>query len=79
MPKCDQCPETEEDKFYWLPSVKRYSNYCKECAKTSAMLNYQKNREDRIAKRLKWQEENRELHNSHVRSYYQRNKKKAVS
>lgn len=76
MPKCDRCSETDKDKFYWLKSVERYSNYCKECAKKCAKENYQLNIEIRRQRRVLWQEENREAHNAHVRSYYQRNKKK---
>lgn len=50
----------------------KLQSYCIECQKMVNKENYEKNIKARQAKRLKWQDENRELHNRHVRDYYER-------
>lgn len=51
-----------------------YQPICKVCDRDKQREWYQKNKEKEQAKRLKWQEENRELHNKHAREYQKRKK-----
>lgn len=57
------------NEFTWLPSVKRYHNYCKECDRAYKHNWYVQNKYHADTRRKKWQEENYELHLEHQRKY----------
>jgi len=55
--------------FTWLPSVKRYHNYCKECDNAYKHNWYMQNKEHVDIRNKKWQEDNYGLHLEHQRRY----------
>jgi len=66
------------DNFYYVPAIRGYGSYCKECEKAKKREWYKKNKEVIDAKRKKWQEDNYELHLKHQNKYNKSEKGKAA-
>lgn len=80
MKECKRCKETKLLKeFSQHPSnADRLQRNCKECCRQINRIWYQNNKKKLRESRKQWQEDNRELHNLHVRNYYQRKKEKEM-
>lgn len=76
MKKCPCCGKIKNrDAFYKMSIAKDgLQRLCKKCDRERIAKLYQDNLEENRLKRKIWQEQNRELHNSHARSYYGRKK-----
>jgi hypothetical protein len=76
MKQCKTCNQVlGSSKFNKHPTnADRLQRSCRKCEKKRHKEYYQKHLEEERKKKLIWQENNRELHNKHVRAYYERKK-----
>jgi hypothetical protein len=75
---CGHCFDVKQSEEFY-PHCKNSDGlqpYCIVCQKDLARENYQKNIEQRRAKRRQWIENNRKQHNENVRRYNKRRKEK---
>lgn len=75
--KCHESKTIYEFYLIYKDGIQRQGK-CKVCNKESGKESYQNNLIKNRAIRKRWQEENRELHNKHVREYVARKRKKEL-